>query len=665
MNGELIQDATQAFHAKDYSRAERLLRQAIDECSDDIAPRYHLANLLSIQNRLDEAVSILEPIKEHPAVASEHQWMIFLAYRAAGRLEEACELAYDILRHESVTRERLKEILLCARQAGRFSFAVKLGKHVGDQRAIRDVRWIRLLYHSFLILPALVRSKTIFAFVRRLKNKQRFHALQLILEAACHADPREPLWPVQLGKLIRMTRDVYQPNFNQEKTWYEHALRMTPHFHDAQYGLILTLYDMGRWSDCLYQIEQSKIENTITIQRIKAACLANLEKWDQAEELYQSLEKTKHQPHALINRALIALKHNHYEQASQMAASISRDHEVYPLAAFIHDVAETAKQEQSLKNIDGQTILNKLSVSEYNPSLHKVITTGFDKCFLCGNERNRRPLWQDGSTGWIRVRCPKCNMISVAPMPSADAIRSLYSSENRQGHTLAQQYKEALQALDQAKAEDCHRLPLYQEITQWGDAFDWVGFESGLPQPKRYLDIGCSAGKAVKLFQLCGWQAEGIDLDEEAIEFGQQRGLNLQVGSIDTINEDNAFHLITMIDVIEHVADPKTLIHQCKQLLARGGLLFIKTPCADSLPHRFIGNAWLESKEHLHFFSRKTLQHVLDDCELTIISYCQTMEAPTPFLHPNRWLHQFYPEWLYCFIDILQVGDTVSFLAKK
>ncbi len=665
MKDELIQDATQAFHAKDYSKAERLLRQAIDDCTDDIAPRYHLANLLSIQNRLDEAVSVLEPIKEHPAAASEHQWMIFLAYRAAGRLEEACELANRILRRETVSCERLKEILLCARQAGYFSFAVKLGKYVGDQRAMCDVRWIRLLYHSFLILPSLVRSKTIFALVRRLKNKQRFHVLRLMLEAACHADPKEPLWPVQLGKLIRMTRDVYQPNFDQEKSWYKHALRMTPHFHDAQYGLILTLYDMGRWTDCLYQIEQFKIENTTTIQRIKAACLANLEQYNQADEIYQSLEKTKHQPYALINRALLSLKHNQYEQASQLVVSISRDLDVYPLAAFIHGVAEAAKQNQPLKSIDGQTILNKMHVNEKNPSLNKVITTGFDKCFLCGNERNRRPLWQDGSTGWIRVRCPKCSMISVAPMPSADAIRSLYSSENRQGHTLAQQYKEALQALDQAKAEDCHRLPLYQEITQWGDAFDWAAFNSSLPQSKRYLDIGCSAGKAVKLFQLCGWQAEGIDLDEEAIEFGRQKGLNLQMGTIDSINEDNTYHLITLIDVIEHVVDPKILLQQCKQLLAPGGVLFIKTPCADSLPHRFVGNAWLESKEHLHFFSRKTLQHLLEYCDLTIISFRQTMEAPTPFLHPNRWLHQFYPEWLYRFTDILQVGDTVSFLAQK
>jgi len=65
--------------------------------------------------------------------------------------------------------------------------------------------------------------------------------------------------------------------------------------------------------------------------------------------------------------------------------------------------------------------------------------------------------------------------------------------------------------------------------------------------------------------------------------------------------DEDFFDIITMIDFIEHVGAPMSILVKASRLLRPGGQLVILTPNADSLSRRLMGLRWLHYKvEHLY-----------------------------------------------------------------
>ena len=65
--------------------------------------------------------------------------------------------------------------------------------------------------------------------------------------------------------------------------------------------------------------------------------------------------------------------------------------------------------------------------------------------------------------------------------------------------------------------------------------------------------------------------------------------------------DEDFFDIITMIDFIEHVRAPMSILVKASRLLRPGGQLVILTPNADSLSRRLMGLRWLHYKvEHLY-----------------------------------------------------------------
>lgn len=76
----------------------------------------------------------------------------------------------------------------------------------------------------------------------------------------------------------------------------------------------------------------------------------------------------------------------------------------------------------------------------------------------------------------------------------------------------------------------------------------------------------------------------------------------------------NSFDIVTMINVIEHVASPKELLQEVSKILRPGGLLMIETPTLDSWLPKILKNRWWNYREpeHHFFFSLSTLKKLLD-----------------------------------------------------
>ena len=103
----------------------------------------------------------------------------------------------------------------------------------------------------------------------------------------------------------------------------------------------------------------------------------------------------------------------------------------------------------------------------------------------------------------------------------------------------------------------------------------------GLNIDGKLLDIGCSQGAFCKLAQELGFEVCGIDPAEEAIKYASQQ-LNLKnvfVGSSQEIpNHWKDFNIITLLEVIEHLSNPREMVRKSFDLLKPGGYLLLSTP---------------------------------------------------------------------------------------
>ncbi|MBL7725775.1 MAG: class I SAM-dependent methyltransferase [Chitinophagaceae bacterium] len=121
------------------------------------------------------------------------------------------------------------------------------------------------------------------------------------------------------------------------------------------------------------------------------------------------------------------------------------------------------------------------------------------------------------------------------------------------------------------------------------------------------------------------------DIDEKARILAEQNGHAYFEGTIEEFNTDKRFHLILMLNLIEHVADPLAVIQKAETLLHPGGIIVIKTPNTDSWDARLFRKTYwggLHSPRHWVIFSEKSFKLLLQSTRLKIKKLNYTQGAP-------------------------------------
>jgi len=137
----------------------------------------------------------------------------------------------------------------------------------------------------------------------------------------------------------------------------------------------------------------------------------------------------------------------------------------------------------------------------------------------------------------------------------------------------------------------------------------------------RLLEIGCAYGfflhEAKKYFDV-----SGIELAAEAAMYCQRSGLSVLPGVADetTLHRDQKVDVIVMLDVIEHLPDPRGTLALLSRHLAPGGIIVITTGDFGSVAARLCGRYWrlMTPPQHLWFFGRESIIRLAKLLGLTI-----------------------------------------------
>ncbi len=245
-------------------------------------------------------------------------------------------------------------------------------------------------------------------------------------------------------------------------------------------------------------------------------------------------------------------------------------------------------------------------------------------CALCGETTHRKLFRKDD---YDFVRCSACRLVRLDPIPDEKTLAAFYEASYDGG-----------------------------AYGDWGAKYDirlaHAKTRVGIVEPHApegpWLDIGCSTGAFLDAASQRGFDVEGIDVSESAVEVARSRGFRAHHASAETFSPDRKYAYITGFDVLEHVPDPAGLLDRLHDWLAPGGRIALTVPDIASFQARVMGRHWYyyAAPYHLTYFNRETATRMLEHHHFHPISISAAPKVMTidyvtaQFEFFNPWLHR-------------------------
>lgn len=185
-------------------------------------------------------------------------------------------------------------------------------------------------------------------------------------------------------------------------------------------------------------------------------------------------------------------------------------------------------------------------------------------------------------------------MVSVDPLPSPEAALLPYDASYFQGEAGYRDYAGEERVF---RAEFRRRLVRMRAAGAAG----------------RLLDVGAATGAFLAEACGTGFAVAGIE-PSPAAETARARGFDVFQGPIEAATFAPAsFDVVTIFDVLEHLLAPADMLACIGGWLRPGGRLFVAVPDFGGWWARGSGARWpmVTPKEHLHYFTRRTLGSML------------------------------------------------------
>ena len=102
---------------------------------------------------------------------------------------------------------------------------------------------------------------------------------------------------------------------------------------------------------------------------------------------------------------------------------------------------------------------------------------------------------------------------------------------------------------------------------------------------KAVIDVGCGGGILSEAMAQAGARVTGIDMSAKAIDvarhhmLGRDLQIRYQLATVEemALRHPAAFDVVTCMELLEHVPDPRSVVSGCARLVRRGGAVFFAT----------------------------------------------------------------------------------------
>ena len=158
---------------------------------------------------------------------------------------------------------------------------------------------------------------------------------------------------------------------------------------------------------------------------------------------------------------------------------------------------------------------------------------------------------------------------------------------------------------------------------------------------KRVLDVGCATGYLANVLAGRGCEVVGIEVDPDAARRAEEFCEKVLVGDVEEMDlesqlEGDAFDVIVFGDVLEHLKYPARALERLEPFLRDEGHVVASIP---NVAHGSVRLALLLRGEfryrrlgliddtHLRFFTRESVERLLEDAGFLITSLMRTMRG--------------------------------------
>jgi SAM-dependent methyltransferase len=168
------------------------------------------------------------------------------------------------------------------------------------------------------------------------------------------------------------------------------------------------------------------------------------------------------------------------------------------------------------------------------------------------------------------VRCRTCSLILANPMPFP-------AGEDRRYRDVADYFDGVWKASEEARAGD--------DILATAESL--LGYRG------KMLDIGCGTGAMVRAAADRAWDAEGCDISGQFVRHAVEVvGVKARRGTLEELcYPAESFDAVMLVEVIEHLYDPRAAMREVYRILRPGGIAYVSTPNEASL-YQVVGNLY-------------------------------------------------------------------------
>jgi 2-polyprenyl-3-methyl-5-hydroxy-6-metoxy-1,4-benzoquinol methylase len=215
--------------------------------------------------------------------------------------------------------------------------------------------------------------------------------------------------------------------------------------------------------------------------------------------------------------------------------------------------------------------------------------------------------------GYPFHECRSCGHLFSKKPPTFEAIAALYTEDNK-GKVLSAQAQIYIQKDLYLKRVNEIAAPKAKFATEF------------ISKKGVWIDVGAGVGDLVLAAKELGWEAIGYESDKQEVEFAQLMGSNVvnQFLRPENMSILRQATVVSTINVLEHILDPKTLVKSISENISPGAYFLFEVPRFPSIsaianrcfPNLAARNIY--SPDHLHLFSDKSAQIMLNEAKFEI-----------------------------------------------